>query len=266
MVWWRKRHAPAELAESGAKVAAVAADGATSSSGSGSATASSSGEARTDLPAASAAKRSRIGLTPAGEKEIHDVQLELQILEGKCAEEQISLQMRYDRLRKPFFERRGRLLRQVPGFWTAALSGHPLRLVHPAEVSALSHLQDLELNDNLDRNGSYEVIATFGKEAPFTERSIVKRITFHETGETVEPATLTASEDGFAELLEKLGVGREAAPPPPWPPRSVLGWFLLPRRHHQETPDDFGDVLRRDLWQDPLPYYLAFRDREVGVA
>mmetsp|Transcript_58907 Transcript_58907/g.164573 ORF Transcript_58907/g.164573 Transcript_58907/m.164573 type:complete len:254 (+) Transcript_58907:71-832(+) len=237
-MWWRKRQAPE----------APGADGPASAPGGG-----SRGEA--------AAKRARIGPSAEEEKELHDVQVELHLLEERCAEEQIALQLRYDRYRKPHFDTRGRLLRKIPGFWRAAFRGHPLGLTHDAELEALGHMQDLEVRDNLDRSGSFEVRATFGDNRFFEERVLVKRVSFQDvSSEAVEAATLTASGQDGRELIQRLRIGAaaggvsESSPPP----RSVLGWFCSQQRISLD--DDLGDVLRRDLWQDPIPYFMVDRD------
>eukprot|EP00928_Gymnodinium_smaydae_P032974 TRINITY_DN23746_c0_g1_i2.p1 TRINITY_DN23746_c0_g1~~TRINITY_DN23746_c0_g1_i2.p1 ORF type:complete len:263 (+),score=60.81 TRINITY_DN23746_c0_g1_i2:57-791(+) len=220
MVWWRKRQRATENA----------------------------GEADGTGPEAKRARPSA-----EEEKELHDVQLELQLLEQKCAEEQITVQQRYDRLRQPFFERRSALLRCIPGFWRAALRSHPQQLVHPAEEEVLGQLLDLSVKDNLDRRGSYEVHATFGENSIFLERSICKRVTFQDTfRDDVSPATLTPAGDSGKDVLDELRTSSR---------RSVLGWFMSSASSGGglNSPDSagFGDVLRGDLWQDPIPYYVA---------
>mmetsp|Transcript_100039 Transcript_100039/g.182535 ORF Transcript_100039/g.182535 Transcript_100039/m.182535 type:complete len:240 (+) Transcript_100039:86-805(+) len=180
-------------------------------------------------------------------KDVHDVQLELQLLEERCADDQISIQLKYDEMRKPHFKKRRDLLKQIPGFWKDALRGHPMNLTHSIELEALSHLQDIEVHENTDRNGSYEVRATFHDNSLFKEKTILKKVVYHDvTGERIEAATLTSASEQGQKLLDAV---RSAQ-------RSVIGWFLRPAAAAEDT-DDFGHVLRRDLWQDPVPYFLS---------
>merc|ERR1719188_1164195 len=100
-----------------------------------------------EVHSGSAVKRARCSGPPEVEQDLQNVQLELQLLDERCADEQIETQKRYDRLRRPHFARRGVLLKKLPGFWKAALCGHPSRLVHPAELEALEHITDLEVSE-----------------------------------------------------------------------------------------------------------------------
>eukprot|EP00931_Biecheleriopsis_adriatica_P049191 TRINITY_DN28449_c0_g1_i1.p1 TRINITY_DN28449_c0_g1~~TRINITY_DN28449_c0_g1_i1.p1 ORF type:complete len:277 (-),score=56.83 TRINITY_DN28449_c0_g1_i1:45-875(-) len=212
-------------------------------------------------------------------RELQEVQLQLQYLDEQCAEEQIAIQRRFDKLRRPFFERRSKLLRQVPGFWQAALSGHPSGLVHPEEADALDQVTDLDVRENLDDSCSYEVRFLFGHNAKdnrsrssalgprlFQEKLAVKRVAFQDgQGDpaTVQPARLTPAGERGAALLSAVargvpsskGQGPAASSSVSPPSRSVLGW-LLSKAQPDAGGDDLGDILRRDLWQDPLPYFL----------
>lgn len=209
-----------------------------------------------DAPATEASESGR-GDPEAGfasiQKQLHDTQLELQLLEERCADEQITIQKKYDKLRHPHFERRDSLLRKVPGFWASALLGHPSGLVNPAEAEALDCISGIVVRDNLDLHGSFEVSFSFVENKFFKERSVLKRVTFREESgealETVEAAALTAAGPLGAKVLEEVS-GRG---------RSVLGWLLSSQHARAEfQQDDLGDILRRDLWQDPLPHYFAW--------
>merc|ERR1712039_748933 len=110
----------------------------------------------------------------------------------------------------------------------------------------LTELVDLQLRDNLDRSGSFEVTATFNANDWFEETSLRKKVTFNDVDAAVEPAKLTSKGDLGDELLQAI---REDAGTPP---RSVIGWFLS-----SDWGDEFSTTLRRDLWQDPHPYQIA---------
>eukprot|EP00933_Yihiella_yeosuensis_P001230 TRINITY_DN10199_c0_g1_i1.p1 TRINITY_DN10199_c0_g1~~TRINITY_DN10199_c0_g1_i1.p1 ORF type:complete len:311 (+),score=62.20 TRINITY_DN10199_c0_g1_i1:339-1271(+) len=286
---------------------------------------------RTDEDESSLSKRARLLLSddanrldPKVHKELIQVQNELMLLDEKCAEEQIKIQMRYDSLRKPSFKRRSTLLRKIPGFWQAALSGHPLGLVHPDEVEFLKQITDIDVKENLDKSCSYEVRIFFPVNAKdkmsveaflrsrilnpepkssvrsgttvdsssstassssssnsssssssseprwFREQQIFKRVTFQDglcDPAIVLPAKLTPIGQKGKQLLASLGLSSKSLPKPgsaaATGQHSVLGWLLSADPPNHSTSDsspsnDLGDVLRRDLWQDPLPYYLSY--------
>jgi len=195
----------------------------------------------------SRAKRPRLARNATLEA-LHDVQMDLQLLDEQCADEQIRIQHRYDQTRRPHFVRRRKLINEISGFWKAALCGHAQQLVHPAETDALEFLKDIDLLDNLDDKGSFEVRASFIPNELFVESVLVKKVTFNESREEVIEA---------GKLSAKGAHGREVLAQVSSAPKSVLGWFLSSQATRPHDYEDLGDVLRRDLWQDPVPYFMA---------
>merc|ERR1712039_880230 len=105
------------------------------------------------------------------------------------------------------FEKRSGFIKKIPQFWRAAFVGHPEaeRLVHPAEKDALALIQDLDLKDNLDQSGSFQVTLSFANTSLFKEQTLMKKVTFQDAlNETVEAGTLTPANDKGKALLEEL--------------------------------------------------------------
>jgi len=193
------------------------------------------------------AKRPRLARN-AHLEALHDVQMELQLLDEQCAEEQIRIQHRYDQTRRPHFVRRRKLINEIRGFWKAALCSHTQQLVHPAETDALEYLKSIDLLDNLDDKGSFEVRASFIPNEIFVENVLVKKVTFNEScEEVIQAGKLSAKGAHGREVLAQISSAQ----------KSVLGWFLSSQAKKPHDYDDLGDVLRRDLWQDPVPYFMA---------
>merc|ERR1712054_678456 len=97
---------------------------------------------------------------------------------------------KYDGLRRPHFDKRCKMLQKINGFWKAAMCGHPNGLVHQAEVEALVHIQDLDLRENIDKNGSFEVRVTLSENSLFKERALVKKVTYAD----VQNVTITVTD------------------------------------------------------------------------
>lgn len=199
-------------------------------------------------------KRQRTIDTVAKLSQLDNVQSDLTRLEQLCAREQIAVQLRYDRSRQPFFHQRSELVQQIPGFWCAVFCGHPrlqFHLNHPLELKALSCLADFRLKDQIDDRGSCEVCLTLGVNDVFEERIAQKKIVYDVMDEeSVHAAKLTAKNEQGQRVIEEANSTSG----------SLLGWLLSDKAHHPNVHEDFGTLLRRDLWQNPVQYYIVYRD------
>lgn len=55
-------------------------------------------------------------------EEIDACQNEIDALNEKASEEILKVEQKYNKLRKPFFEKRNELIRKIPNFWVTAVS------------------------------------------------------------------------------------------------------------------------------------------------
>lgn len=55
-------------------------------------------------------------------EEIDTCQNEIDTLNEKASEEILKVEQKYNKLRKPFFEKRNELIKKIPNFWVSAVS------------------------------------------------------------------------------------------------------------------------------------------------
>lgn len=67
-------------------------------------------------------------------EEIDSCQNEIDALNEKASEEILKVEQKYNKLRKPFFEKRNELIKKIPNFWVTAVS------VTGGHVRLISHL------------------------------------------------------------------------------------------------------------------------------
>lgn len=60
-------------------------------------------------------------------EEIDATQNEIDSLNEKASEEILKVEQKYNKLRKPFFEKRNELIAKIPNFWVTAVSENCLR-------------------------------------------------------------------------------------------------------------------------------------------
>lgn len=60
--------------------------------------------------------------TQAALEQIDSCQNEIDQLNEKASEEILKVEQKYNKLRKPFFEKRNDLIKKIPNFWVTAVS------------------------------------------------------------------------------------------------------------------------------------------------
>merc|ERR1719505_485331 len=112
-----------------------------------------------------------------GLKRIH---AEVLGLDGRCRDEQIQVQCKFDQLKKKHFDHRADLLKKIPNFWKEVLLNfgnfRDHELVHEKEVELLDYIDDIRMEDNLDARGSHRFTFTFKENPFFHETELVKDI------------------------------------------------------------------------------------------
>ncbi|GIX65430.1 nucleosome assembly protein [Babesia caballi] len=180
------------------------------------------------------------------------VQKELLRIDEECASKQIELQREYDRRKQPYFNKRQEIISRIPGFWAKAITHHPgLSYLTTADLPILEQLNSIQLDDNLDNNGSYKITLIFNEAArEFMEPLVLcKHIVFADNKENVVECTKINWQPGKSpiEVAVKARTDERCID---W---SLFEWFT---EEEWVNRPDFGEILRRELWHAPLAYYL----------
>jgi len=176
--------------------------------------------------------------------DLEKVQGELNKLEQGCREEQIEVQCKYDAMKKKHFDARGALVKKIPNFWRDVLInfGQPAGLINPAEIEVLDYLEDVILEDNLDRKGSHKFTFTFKENPFFKQTTIVKSVLIKDEENVqidVTPITFTKNP------LENLLADEQ-------PTASFLHWL---QSKDEDGEDDFGSTFREHVWEEAVGVY-----------
>jgi template-activating factor I len=169
---------------------------------------------------------------------VERLQSRLLSIDKECSKEQMAVQRRFDEQKLPLLKHRADEILRIPCFWMTAIGNHPAtdQSAFLKDRDILAYLESIELEDNIDDNGSYILRFIFDSNPYFPESELVRKVTIN---------------DDQTDQVESTSIS--------WAPRkrptsnkSIFSWFCS--KHNWET--DFGEVLRRDLWQNPYPYYL----------
>ncbi|XP_024149443.1 testis specific protein Y-linked [Oryzias melastigma] len=188
------------------------------------------------------------------------VQMRLDGLEKKSARLHQKLEQKISRLRRPQLDQRSSITKSIPGFWVTALLNHPHLSAHIDETDedALSYMTDLEIESFKNNKMGYRIRFHFRRNPYFQNNIIMKEVHLGMGGPPVSFSN---------PILWHRGHNLTAHSNPRKSSRGVyetfFSWFS---DHSNPGVDDVAQILKDDLYRDPLRYYLTplWEPRENG--
>lgn len=197
-------------------------------------------------------------------EEIDSCQNEIDALNEKASEEILKVEQKYNKLRKPFFDKRNTIIEKIPNFWVTAMVNHPQisLLIDEDEEDCLHFLTKLEVEEFEDIKSGYR-IKFFFEENPFFENdTLIKEFHLGSSGDPKSTSTeikwkenmdLSKKQKEVITMRRKRGL--EA--------KTFFSWYV---DHGDPSADDIAEVIKDDLWPNPLQYYLVpDLDNENGL-
>ena len=190
-------------------------------------------------------------------EEIDACQNEIDVLNEKASEEILKVEQKYNKMRKPYFEKRNDIIKRIPNFWVTAFVNHPQisDILDEDEEDALHYMSKLEVEEFEDIKSGYRINFHFA-ENPFFENEVLTK-EFH-LGSSGDPASQNTpikwkpDNDLSKKNKEKNGVskGRKRY----LDTKTFFSWFT---DHTDPSADDVAELIKDDLWPNPLQYYLV---------
>ncbi|XP_074654215.1 protein SET-like [Tubulanus polymorphus] len=196
-------------------------------------------------------------------EKIDEVQNEIDRLNEQASEDILKVEQKYNKLRQPFFQKRSDLIAKIPNFWVTAFVNHPQvsALLNEEDEEALQHLTKVEVQEFEDIKSGYRINFQFDKNPFFDNDVISKEFHLNDTGEPSSKSTtikwqngqdLTKRSQGNAKDRKRRHDDQE----------SFFCWFT---DHGDAGADELGEVIKDDIWPNPLQYYLASEIEEEGM-
>ncbi|XP_043986600.1 testis specific protein Y-linked isoform X1 [Gambusia affinis] len=188
------------------------------------------------------------------------VQMRLEALEKKSVRLHQRLELKINRQRRPHLDQRSSITKTIPGFWVTALLNHPHLSAHIDETDedALSYMTDLEVESFKNTKLGYRIRFHFRRNPYFQNNIIMKELHLGMGG---SPMSFSNP------ILWHRGHNLTANSEPRKSCRGVyetfFSWFS---DHSNAVQDDVAQILKDDLYRDPLRYYLTplWEPRENG--
>jgi len=186
-------------------------------------------------------------------EKIDEVQNEIDRLNDQASDEILKVEQKYIKMRQPHFHKRSDLISKIPNFWVTVFINHPQisALLTEDDEEALQALQKLEVQEFEDIKTGYKIIFHFGENAYFENKMITKEFHLNESGEPSSKSTPIAWKQGKS-LVKAPGA--KTAKRTHDEQESFFSWFV---NHKDAGADELGEVIKDDIWPNPLQYFLA---------
>lgn len=196
-------------------------------------------------------------------EEIDRVQCEIDKLNEEASEEILKVEQKFNKFRQPHFKTRSDLISKIPNFWLTVFVNHPQlsTLLDEDDEEALQYLKKVEVQEFEDIKSGYKINFYFdnAKNPFFENECISKEFHLNENGEPSCKSTQikwkpgkNLTEESKPDATDKTGKKRahkEAS--------LFFSWF---NDHTDASGDDFGEVIKDDIWPNPLQYFLKEDD------
>nr|CAD7261610.1 unnamed protein product [Timema shepardi] len=189
-------------------------------------------------------------------EEIDACQNEIDALNEKASDEILQVEQKYNKQRKPYFEKRNVIIKKIPNFWVTAFVNHPQisMVLEEEEEDCLHYLTKLEVEEFDDIKSGYRINFHFDKNPYFENLIITKEFHLGTSGDPASQSTPIQWKEGNdltksskEKMLDK-GKKRQLEK------RSFFTWFT---NHADPSADDIAEVIKDDMWPNPLQYYLV---------
>jgi len=189
-------------------------------------------------------------------EQIDEVQNEIDRLNEQASDEILKVEQKYNKLRQPHFQRRSELIAKIPNFWVTAFVNHPQvsALLNEEDEEVLQYLTRVEVQEFEDIKSGYKINFHFEDNEYFVNNVISKEFHLNETGEPSSKSTPINWKPG-KDLTKQPSPKKDGKKRTHSDQQeSFFSWFL---DHTDAGADELGEVIKDDIWPNPLQYYLA---------
>ncbi|XP_025020869.1 protein SET isoform X1 [Python bivittatus] len=183
------------------------------------------------------------------------VRMELKVLNQQASRAFAQLKAKFSHMRRPHLERRNLIIQNIPGFWVTAFLNHPQlsAMINDRDEDTLSYMTNLQVVDFTHAKSGCKIKFYFSSNPYFQNEVIVKEFQCGSSGRLVShstPIRWWRGQDPLAHGRKNFEMGR-----------SFFSWFC---DHSFPAGDRIAEIIKEDLWPNPLQYYLMGEGGENG--
>ncbi|KAL3640588.1 NAP1-related protein 2 [Castilleja foliolosa] len=197
-------------------------------------------------------------------EKLQEIQDELEKINEEASEKVLEVECKFNEIRKPAYDKRNEIIKAIPDFWLTAFISHPAlsELLTDEDQKIFKYLNNLEVEDSKDVKSGYSIAFKFNPNPYFEDTKVSKTFTFLEEGITKITATPIKWKEGMGipnvVAEEKKGNKRAHVE------ESFFTWFSDSEHKGDifEIQDEVADIIKEDLWSNPLTYFNNEADEE----
>ncbi|KAJ0786167.1 putative nucleosome assembly protein (NAP) [Helianthus annuus] len=204
-------------------------------------------------------------------EKMQEVQDELEKINEEASDKVLEVEQKYNEIRKPVYDKRNEIIKSIPDFWPTAFLSHPVLsdLLTEEDQKIFKHLTSLEVEDFKDVKLGYSISFNFSPNPYFEDTKLSKTFTFLDEGTTKVTATKIKWKEGMGVpngvCHEKKGNKRcHDNCDDDHEHESFFSWFSGNQENEEvvELHDEVAEIIREDLWTNPLTYFNNDADEE----
>ncbi|KAL0364693.1 UNVERIFIED_CONTAM: NAP1-related protein 2, partial [Sesamum angustifolium] len=117
----------------------------------------------------------------------------------EASEKVLEVEQKYNKIRKPVYDKRNDIIKTIPDFWLTAFMSHPAlsELLTEEDQKIFKYLSNLEVKDCEDVKSGYSIAFHFKSNPYFEDTKLTKTFTFLEEGTTKITATSIKWKEGM---------------------------------------------------------------------
>lgn len=205
-------------------------------------------------------------------EQVSHIQSEICNLNEKASEEILTVEQKFNKLRRPHFEKRNEILKEIPNFWLTSMANHPMiaPMIESAEdEDCLHYMVNLDVEEFEDIKSGYKLKLHFVDNPYITNEIITKEFQVLSSDDPQVPSTLdkpieykdTPQGQKLKLIVEaSLEASRQASrvasrvPNQEVPPQSFFAWLT------ESGTDEIAEILKDQIWPNPLEFFFATPD------
>ncbi|KAJ3605264.1 hypothetical protein NHX12_027314 [Muraenolepis orangiensis] len=192
-------------------------------------------------------------------EQIDEIQNSIDRLNEQSSDEILKVEQKYIKQRQPFYKKRAELITKIPSFWVTTFVNHPqvAAILGEEDEKALQYLKSVEVADFEYVKSGYRIDFCFDENPYFENKVLSKEFHLNAIGDPVSksceikwrPGKDLTKRPGQTTLLSKTGEKRQF--------ESKEMFFMWFTDHSDSGADEVGEVIKDDIWPNPLQYYLV---------
>merc|ERR1712018_121463 len=149
-------------------------------------------------------------------EEIDANQNEIDALNEQASEEILKVEQKYNKLRRPYYDKRNEIIKRIPKFGLTAFINHPqiTAIIEEDEEDCLQYLNKLEVEEFEDIKSGYRIKLYFDKNPYFDNDVLTKEFHLGSSGDPASQSTPIQWKEGMdlaAKFAQRAAAAQETA-------------------------------------------------------